>query len=74
MRYGEVLLFILIILLLSFRKGYARSQNRALYADMNIQQDLSTLTPGLSASVEWGLTAMLVTGIPILVTLLMSLQ
>ena len=36
-------------------KGYARSQNRALYADMNIQQDLSTLTPGLSASVRVGL-------------------
>lgn len=36
-------------------KGYARSQFRALYADMNILQDLSALTPGLSASVRIGL-------------------
>lgn len=36
-------------------KGYARSQNRALYADMNIQQDLNALIPGLSASVRVGL-------------------
>lgn len=34
--------------------GYARSQSRALYADMNILQDLSALTPGLSASVQIG--------------------
>ena len=34
--------------------GYARSQSRALYADMNIMQDLSAITPGLSASMQIG--------------------
>lgn len=34
--------------------GYARSQSRALYADMNIIQDLNAITPGLTASVQIG--------------------
>ncbi len=74
MRYGEVLLFIPIILLLSFQVRDMRSQNRALYADMNIQQDLSTLTPGLSASVRVGLDSDASYWDSNTVTLLMSLQ
>ena len=30
-------------------KGYARSQTRALFADMHLKQDLSSLLPGLAA-------------------------
>lgn len=36
-------------------KGYARSQTRALFADMNLKQDLSALLPGLSAGFKVGL-------------------
>ena len=36
-------------------KGYARSQTRALFADMNLNQDLSALLPGLSAGFKVGL-------------------
>lgn len=32
-------------------KGYARSQTRALFADLHLKQDLSALLPGLSAGV-----------------------
>lgn len=36
-------------------KGYARSQTRALFADMNLKQDFSALLPGLSAGFKVGL-------------------
>lgn len=35
--------------------GYARSQTRAMYADMHLRQNLSTLVPGLSAGFRVGL-------------------
>lgn len=33
-------------------KGYARSQTRALFADMHLKQDLSMLLPGLTAGLK----------------------
>lgn len=36
-------------------RGYARSQTRALYADMNLKQDLSAVLPGLSAGFKVGI-------------------
>lgn len=33
-------------------KGYARSQTRALFADINLKQDLSMVLPGLSAGIK----------------------
>lgn len=35
--------------------GYARSQTRAVYADMNLRQDLSAILPGWSAGVRLSL-------------------
>lgn len=36
-------------------RGYARSQTRALYADMQLQQDLSAVLPGWSAGFRVGI-------------------
>lgn len=39
---------------LSQGRGYTKGHTRALYADMQLQQDLSSLTEGLSASLRLG--------------------
>lgn len=36
-------------------KGYARSQTRALFADMHLKQDLAAVLPGLSAGFKVGI-------------------
>lgn len=36
-------------------RGYARSQTRALYADMHLKQDLSAILPGWSAGFKLGI-------------------
>lgn len=38
--------------------GYSRGNTRALYADMNLRQDLSSITEGLGASVRIGYDAL----------------